>query len=244
MDSYELRIQYELSRWKQKVMSESNFFQTSAKKVQLKIQSLLPEQIQEVLTQTVRNMMTLFMGGSSVFSGGSEEYEALSLRERDSILEKKLNEYKKISAVEGAGTGAGGLLLGLADFPLLMGIKIRFLVEAAKIYGYSPKEELERQFMLYIFQLAFSSDSHRKKVFQVIESWEDKVDEKPQVNWDQLQQEYRDHIDLAKLLQLVPIIGAPVGAYVNYQLLEQLGETAKNAYRLRYMKRKDDQDYI
>jgi len=240
MDSYELRIQYEISRWKQKIMADSNFFQTSAKKVQLKIQSLLPEQIQELLTQTVKNMMTLFMGGSTVFSGGSEEYEALSLRERDAILDKKLNEYKKISAVEGAGTGAGGILLGLADFPLLMGIKIRFLVEAARIYGYSPKVEIERQFMLYIFQLAFSSDEHRKKTLQIIENWEEKLDGNPQVNWDKLQQEYRDHIDLAKLLQLVPLIGAPVGAYVNYQLLEQLGETAKNSYRLRYLKEKGE----
>lgn len=240
MDSYELRIQYEISRWKQKIMTDSNFFQLSAKKVQLKIQALLPEQIQDILTQTVKNMMTLFMGGSTVFSGGSEEYEALSLKERDAILEKKINEYKKISAVEGAGTGAGGLLLGLADFPLLMGIKIKFLVEAAKIYGYSPNEELERQFMLYVFQLAFSSDEHRKKTLQIIENWEDKIDENPQVNWEKLQQEYRDHIDLAKLLQLVPVIGAPVGAYVNYQLLEQLGETAKNAYRMRYMKKKGE----
>ncbi|WP_088072820.1 EcsC family protein [Gottfriedia luciferensis] len=240
MDSYELRIQYELSRWKQKIMADSNFFQTSAKKVQLKIQSLLPEQIQDLLTKAVKNMMVLFMGGSTIFNGSGEEYEALSIREKDLMLDKKLNEYKKISAVEGAGTGAGGLLLGLADFPLLMGIKIRFLVEAAKIYGYSPKDELERQFMLYIFQLAFSSDDHRKKIYQVIENWEDKIDENPQVNWEHLQQEYRDHIDLAKLLQLVPVIGAPVGAYVNYQLLEQLGETAKNAYRLRYMKQKGE----
>ena len=32
----------------------------------------------------------------------------------------------KIAAAEGAGTGAGGILLGLADFPLLLGIKIKF----------------------------------------------------------------------------------------------------------------------
>ncbi|MEH6937509.1 EcsC family protein [Bacillus sp. JJ664] len=240
MDSYELRIQYELSRWKQKILTDSNVFKTSAKKIQLKIQSLLPEQIQDLLTQSIKNMMTLFIGGSSVFSGGSEEYDALSLRERDDILDKKLNEYKKISAVEGAGTGAGGILLGLADFPLLMGIKIRFLVEAAKIYGYAPKDEVERQFMLYIFQLAFSSDEHRKKTLHVIENWEDQIDQNPQINWEHLQQEYRDHIDLAKLLQLVPVIGAPVGAYVNYQLLEQLGETAKNAYRLRHLKKKGE----
>ena len=32
----------------------------------------------------------------------------------------------KIAAAEGAGTGAGGILLGLADFPLLLTIKIKF----------------------------------------------------------------------------------------------------------------------
>lgn len=240
MDSYELRVQYELSRWKQKIMTDSNFLKVSAKKIQLKLQGLLPEKVQEMLTSTIKNMMTLFMGGSVVFSGGSEEYEGISLKERDAIVDKKINEYKKISAVEGAGTGAGGILLGLADFPLLLGIKIRFLVDAAKIYGYSPKEEYERQFMLYVFQLAFSSDEHRKKIFNVIENWENPIDDNPQINWEQLQTEYRDHIDLAKLLQLVPVIGAPVGAYVNYQLLEHLGETVKNAYRLRYLKKKEN----
>jgi hypothetical protein len=42
-----------------------------------------------------------------------------------------------------------------------------------------------------------------------------------------------DYIDLAKMLQLVPVIGAVVGAYANYKLLDRLGETAVNCYRLR-----------
>ena len=45
--------------------------------------------------------------------------------------------------------------------------------------------------------------------------------------------EYRDHIDLAKLLQLIPGIGAAVGALVNYKLTNRLGEFAMNAYRMR-----------
>ncbi len=28
--------------------------------------------------------------------------------------------------IEGAGTGAGGIFLGLSDFPLLLGIKVKF----------------------------------------------------------------------------------------------------------------------
>ena len=45
--------------------------------------------------------------------------------------------------------------------------------------------------------------------------------------------QYRDHIDLAKLAQLLPVVGAPVGAIVNWRLVESLGHTAVMAYRMR-----------
>ena len=54
-------------------------------------------------------------------------------------------------------------------------------------------------------------------------------------DWRTFQQEYRDYIDLAKMAQLVPVIGAPVGAIVNYRLINKLGKTAMNAYRMREM---------
>jgi len=47
------------------------------------------------------------------------------------------------------------------------------------------------------------------------------------------QQEYRDYLDLAKLLQFIPIIGAAFGAYANYKLLDELGETAMNCAYLK-----------
>ena len=43
-----------------------------------------------------------------------------------------------------------------------------------------------------------------------------------------------DYIDLAKMAQLLPVIGAAVGAVANYQLLKQLGDTAMNCYRMRH----------
>jgi hypothetical protein len=57
-----------------------------------------------------------------------------------------------------------------------------------------------------------------------------------QFDWRNFQQEYRDYIDLAKMAQLVPIIGAPVGLIVNYRLIRKLGITAMNAYRMRVLK--------
>ncbi len=146
---------------------------------------------------------------------------------------KKWMSTKKIAAAEGAGTGAGGILLGLADFPLLLGIKIKFLFDAATLYGFDTSDKEERLFILHVFQLAFSSDEHRKEIWKAIETWD--TEEENHMDWEKFQTEYRDYIDLAKMLQLVPIIGAPVGAYANYQLLQRLGEVTMNCYRMRLL---------
>jgi hypothetical protein len=53
-------------------------------------------------------------------------------------------------------------------------------------------------------------------------------------DWRTFQLEYRDNIDLAKLFQLVPGVGALVGFYVNHRLTYKLGVNAMNCYRIRY----------
>jgi hypothetical protein len=90
--------------------------------------------------------------------------------------------------------------------------------------------------MLHVFQLAFSSDQTRKDTLSIIENWENQKTLVADMDWRKFQQEYRDYIDVAKLLQLVPGIGAFVGAYANHNLLNHLGNTAMNAYRLRILK--------
>lgn len=55
-----------------------------------------------------------------------------------------------------------------------------------------------------------------------------------QFDWRTFQLEYRDYIDLAKLFQLIPVVGAVVGAYVNHRLTNKLGTNVMNAYRLRF----------
>ena len=90
----------------------------------------------------------------------------LNLQEQDERLQEKLTTFRKTAVVEGAGTGAGGILLGLADFPLLLSIKMKFLFEAAAIYGFDTDEYEERLYILHIFLLAFSSEEKRKETLR------------------------------------------------------------------------------
>lgn len=236
MNEYEIKAYEEIIEWKRKLLKRSSLFGRLSKKTQVKINSIIPEKAHAMITEAIKNMVKVTLAGSNMTTK-KVFLSRLTLEEQDHLLQEKMEVYRKTAAIEGAGTGAGGIFLGLADFPLLLSIKMKFLFEAAAIYGFDTEEYEERLFILHVFQLAFSSDEKRKETFDIIDHWEDRKQELVDMDWRQFQQEYRDYIDLVKMLQLVPGIGAVVGAYANYNLLEHLGEVTKNAYRLRRLKK-------
>lgn len=210
-----------------------------SKSVQNKLNSLIPEKVHKGITATIRNMVKAVLFGAKWTTKGKNQF--VSMVARDIAADQKISFYQGTAATEGAITGAGGILLGLADFPILLALKIKLLFEIAAIYGYSTHDYRERLFILHIFQLAFSSQQHRRNIFVAMEKWDSRIHELPedinQFDWRSFQQEYRDYIDIAKMAQLVPVIGAPVGAVANYQLVKKLGRTAKNAYHMRWAER-------
>jgi hypothetical protein len=236
MNEYDLIVCEELEVWKRKLTRRSGMMNRLSKKAQGKINELIPEKVHEVMTESIKAMVKTTLFGSQVTTNKNQAL-GLTLAETDEMVRKKIATYQKTAMLEGAGTGAGGILLGLADFPLLLSIKMKFLFEAASIYGFNTSDYSERLFILHIFQLAFSSDEVRKNTLSEIENWENRKQVLVEMDWRQFQQEYRDYIDLVKMLQLVPGIGAFVGAYANNNLLKQLGETAMNAYRLRVLQK-------
>ncbi|MDE3838135.1 ABC transporter-associated protein EcsC [Bacillus methanolicus] len=235
MSEYELKIYEEIENWKRKMQKKSGLLNRISKKAQNKVNELIPEKAHQLMTDAIKNMVKATLTGSHLMTK-KQQAIGLSLAEKDQLLRKKLEVYRKTAAIEGAGTGAGGIFLGLADFPLLLSIKMKFLFEAASIYGYDTSLYEERLFLLHVFQLAFSSDQKRQETLVLIEEWEERKKELLDMDWREFQQEYRDYIDFVKMLQLVPGVGAVVGAYANYNLLDHLGETAMNAYRLRLLK--------
>jgi uncharacterized protein (DUF697 family) len=202
---------------------------------QKKFNRIVPEKVHAVITTAFKHTVNALLKGSQFISGKVLEEGTLSAREKR--VNQRIDFYKTASAAEGAITGAGGILLGLADFPLWLTLKMKMLSELALLYGYDIADYKERLYILYVFQLAFSSRKHRRNTYGIVANWEDFSKTLPppeQFDWRSFQQEYRDHIDLAKLLQLVPGIGAFVGAYVNNKYTEKLGRTAMNAYRMRW----------
>ena len=235
---YEEKVMEEVRKWKLQATKKSTMLQRFSKGAQNKVNTFIPEKVHSVMTESIKKMVQGTLAGSNLTTKMNEGHVIMTLEEKEKWIQEKLNVYKRTAAMEGAGTGAGGILLGLADFPLLLSIKMKFLFEVAAIYGHDTKKYEERVFVLYIFQLAFSSDARRKEVLRYVENWEDHKEEAKELDWRKFQQEYRDHIDLVKMFQMVPGFGAIVGAYANYNFLDQLGTTAKNCYRLRIFREK------
>lgn len=234
MNGYEEKASAELLAWKKKFEQKPTIINRVSKKAQMKINSKIPEKIHAVLTESVKKMVETALIGSEYLPGSAVAH-GLPLEEREQELERKITAYKRTAALEGAGTGAGGFMLGVADFPLLLSIKMKFLFDAAAVFGFDAKSYEERLYILHIFKLAFSSEKHRLETLKVIENWEKEKHLAAEMDWRIFQQEYRDYIDFIKMLQLVPGIGAFVGAYANYNLLGHLGETALNCYRMRFL---------
>ncbi|MFA5523590.1 MAG: EcsC family protein [Tissierellales bacterium] len=239
MDKYYRDILKELNSWKKKMRKKPSIINKTSKGVQNKFNNILPDKYHEILTSAIKNMIKIVLTSSQYITKKSYPF-VLSLEEREKLAKEKIDFHKKTAMIEGAGTGAGGFIMALADFPLLLSIKIKFLYDVAAIYGFDITSYKERLYILKIFQLSFSSQAVVNKVFSEIENWEEYSNTLPSdinlFDWREFQQEYRDYIDLAKLLQILPGIGAIVGAYTNSKLLDKLGITAMNAYRMRILK--------
>jgi hypothetical protein len=236
MNSYDHNIQTGLKKWQRQMLRKPSFINRVTRRMQTKVNSFIPEKIHQLLTTTIKQMIRAVLFGAELTT--SPVLQEATLAHRETLIEEKIRFYRNTAAAEGGITGAGGLLLGLADFPLLIGIKLKLLFEIAALYGYPVEDYKERLYILYIFQLAFSSHQQRREVYLRMEHWTDRRHQLPanihDFDWRTFQQEYRDYIDLAKMAQLIPLIGAPVGIVVNYRLIRKLGHTAMMAYRMRW----------
>lgn len=218
------------------MVAEPSLIEKFSKKVQTRINNYIPDKIHKAITVAIKQMIRGVLFGAGYIT--KKPAEQFSLQETETLVQNMINRYKHSAAAEGGLTGAGGILLAFADFPILLSIKLKLLFDIASLYGYDVDDYKERIYILYIFQLAFSSPQHRKKIFGDMEGWNNKKEHLPEnindFNWRALQQEYRDYIDLAKMAQLIPGIGAIVGYVVNYKLILKLGNTAMFAYRMRW----------
>lgn len=243
MTSEEQLALTELQAWQHRMQQPPSRLNHFAHRVQVRLNAFLPEKLHQAITATIRQMVRGVLFGSKYTTSKPLAEATFAMREAE--VRVRIRDYRTMATAEGAVTGAGGFLLGLADFPILLGLKIKLLFDVAALYGHDVHDYTERLYLLYVFQLTFSSQQARNATYRRLAHWGAYRLTLPlnpdEFDWRTFQQEYRDYIDLAKMAQLVPVIGAAVGAVANYKLIEQLGDMAMNCYRLRHFAAAEDQ---
>jgi hypothetical protein len=143
----------------------------------------------------------------------------------------------KLAAVQGATTGIGGIFTLAIDIPALLSLSLKVLQEIALCYGYDPKDQKERMFVVLCLQFASSDIVGKRAVLEKLSTFDS--DQKQHQAFSQLQgwrevmATYRDNFGWKKLFQMVPIAGMLFGAFLNKGTLQDVAEAGKMLYRKR-----------
>ena len=232
----ETALRAEVEAWRARLLKRPGLWDRATRGTQDRINRIIPERVHTIVTSGVEAMTKGILFGSDLIQTRPRSEGSLAVRERRARA--MIKTYRNTAGLEGGVAGAGGFVLAAADFPALMAIKVRMLGDVVAAYGWGGDTVRERLFLLHIFHLAFASAKRRPEALAELERWIAGVGQPEAItdyDWRRFQIEYRDYIDLAKLAQLIPVVGAPIGAVVNWRLVDRLGETAMMACRMRWM---------
>lgn len=186
--------------------------------------------------------------------GGSSPSLAHCLQAADEQARHSWKWHVALAASEGGATGVAGFAGLAADIPALFGILVRQIQEIATCYGYDVDAPEEREYLLHILRTGFASNVKLKVEFLVsLKQFEQVL---LHVAWKKMANDLAAkhlgktsllaavhqfartlgvQITKRKALQMIPVIGALVGASLNGTLANDVGKAAFMSYRRRKM---------
>ncbi|WP_339323750.1 EcsC family protein [Paenibacillus sp. FSL W8-0194] len=200
-----------------------------------------PKSVLKLLEQNRQQYSgTLAAGGTIDEPQGGltlEQARELPLAIMDRTAEELIRGRVKFAAVQGATTGVGGVFTLAADIPMVLGLSLKVLQEIAVCYGYDPRTEQERIFIVKCLQFASADVVGKKAVLEELALFE-REDKELQVfsqiqGWREVVQTYRDSFGTKKLFQLIPVAGMIFGSISNKETIGDVAEAGKMLYRKR-----------
>ena len=210
-DAYRSAVLKTIDVWKTRIQKEPYYSTQLARRFQKRVNRMIPERVHVAITSAVKHMTEGVCLGIGYTSG--DPARGASLAETEKSVDNRISFYAKAAAAEGALTGAGGLLLGLADFPLWLTVKMKMLFEIAALYGHDATDFRERIFLLHIFELTFSGFDRQRQLLEIIVDWNEQKKRLPatigEYDWRSFQQEYRDTLMSRSYCSSYPVLGPP-----------------------------------
>src|SRR5438045_3310871 len=121
--TYDQQAAQELKYWQKRMKKRPSFFNALSKSVQVRINRAIPEKVHVAITTALKQMTRAMIFGVGIAT--KKPLKEISLQEREQLILNSIKIYRNTATAEGAITGAGGILLGLADFPIWLTIKMK-----------------------------------------------------------------------------------------------------------------------
>ena len=189
---------------------------------------------------------------SAIFGDHRDMWQ--DLEAADKAAQHYWNWNLSYAAAEGGATGALGIFGLAADVPALFTIVIRLIQQISVCYGYDPTKPEERDYILHILRTASAGDVKGKiealillkELEQILikVAWKKMSTELAAKQISKLSllaavrqfaQSLGINLTKRKALQMVPLIGAIVGASFNGTYANDIGRTAFMSYRRRWL---------
>src|SRR5690606_14675691 len=119
---YRKRVMIELAFWKHKMLRKQPLGSIWAKNLQTKLNNLIPEKVHQAITFTIEKMVKGVLFGARHARPAPRGCGGFLRRE--AYVQRLVRNDKRPASIDGALKGAGGILLGIADFPAVLAVKI------------------------------------------------------------------------------------------------------------------------
>jgi len=185
------------------------------------------------------------------------DLQSLSLRETDTLVGRYMGFVgnKAFATAEGLLSGMGGFPLLLIDIPMITAINFRYLQQIASCFGYDQDEPHEKIATMRVFMTAFGGDSGlregasmkilaayelRALAYALSRNWTyaqmaEKAGLRALLAWlkKNAPQQLARYVTKRKAAAAIPVLGAGLGATINYAMTSYTGKVGWYYYRYR-----------
>lgn len=180
----------------------------------------------------------------------AEDLRHHPLEELDVLARSRFSQNTILAAIEGGGTGLGGIFLIAADIPLLFTINFRLIQQIGAAYGFPMRGPAFRPLVLAVYNVAASGGREAKsaalrEISVAASAFANDLEYRGRVTGTFREQnrhvprEIAKNIVGRKLAQTIPVAGAAVGAGINYWFTSETAQTAFMLFRALYLEWKE-----
>ncbi len=176
-----------------------------------------------------------------------ERIFSVDLELLQTLARERLSTAKGMATVQGGLTGLGGAPGLLADIPTLYFLLFRTVHQVAICFGYPADNDAERRYLLQVVNAGHHLEwRDRRCALMELDAVEGENDDQQASSEDlqrtmlaksvqQLAKKLAATLVTRKAAQTVALVGGAVGAVINRQLLDDVGQAAFHAYRRRFL---------